>query len=56
MHAHRQGLLLRNVPLDAKLATDPTSYSAERWNYKRTPTTAHPPRSTDSGPAEGKNG
>ncbi|MBL9179138.1 MAG: c-type cytochrome [Verrucomicrobiaceae bacterium] len=31
------GLLLRfNTKLDAKLATDPTSYSAERWNYKRT--------------------
>lgn len=31
------GLLLRfNAKLDAKLATDPTSYSAERWNYKRT--------------------
>lgn len=33
-----KGLLLRfNEKLDAKLATDPTSYSAERWNYKRTP-------------------
>jgi cytochrome c2 len=32
-----KGLLLRfNAKLDAKLATDPTSYSAERWNYKRT--------------------
>jgi|UniRef100_UPI0037851065 cytochrome c2 len=31
------GLLLRfNAKLDAKLATDPSSYSAERWNYKRT--------------------
>ncbi len=33
-----KGLLLRfNTKLDAKLATDPASYSAERWNYKRTP-------------------
>lgn len=33
-----KGLLLRfNAELDEKLATDPTSYSAERWNYKRTP-------------------
>jgi cytochrome c2 len=32
-----KGILLRfNAKLDAKLATDPTSYSAERWNYKRT--------------------
>jgi cytochrome c2 len=32
-----KGLLLRfNAKLDPKLATDPTSYSAERWNYKRT--------------------
>lgn len=32
-----KGLLLRfNTKLDAKLATDPASYSAERWNYKRT--------------------
>jgi cytochrome c2 len=32
-----KGLLLRfNAKLDAKLATDPSSYSAERWNYKRT--------------------
>ncbi len=32
-----KGLILRfNAKLDAKLAADPTSYSAERWNYKRT--------------------
>jgi len=32
-----KGLLLRfNTKLNAKLATDPASYSAERWNYKRT--------------------
>jgi cytochrome c2 len=33
-----KGLVLRfNAKLDAKLATNPESYSAERWNYKRTP-------------------
>lgn len=32
-----KGVLLRfNARLDEKLATDPSSYSAERWNYKRT--------------------
>ena len=32
-----KGLLLRfNTKLDEKLTTDPASYSAERWNYKRT--------------------
>ncbi len=32
-----KGLLLRfNEKLNEKLATDPASYSAERWNYKRT--------------------
>lgn len=32
-----KGVLLRfNEKLDAKLATDPASYSAERWNYRRT--------------------
>ncbi|MGV3662148.1 MAG: DUF6797 domain-containing protein [Prosthecobacter sp.] len=32
-----KGLLLRfNAKLEEKLATDPTSYSAERWNYRRT--------------------
>jgi mono/diheme cytochrome c family protein len=32
-----KGLLLRfNAKLDEKLATDPASYSAERWNYRRT--------------------
>ena len=32
-----KGLVLRfNAKLDAKLATNPESYSAERWNYKRT--------------------
>jgi cytochrome c551/c552 len=33
-----KGILLRFThPLDPKFATDPASYSAERWNYKRTP-------------------
>jgi glucose/arabinose dehydrogenase/cytochrome c2 len=32
-----KGVLLRfNLPLDAKLATDPANYNIERWNYKRT--------------------
>lgn len=32
-----KGLLLRfNARMNEKLATDPASYSAERWNYKRT--------------------
>ncbi|MES2736893.1 MAG: DUF6797 domain-containing protein [Verrucomicrobiota bacterium] len=32
-----KGLLLRfNARMSEKLATDPASYSAERWNYKRT--------------------
>lgn len=32
-----KGLLLRfNAKLNEKMATDPASYSAERWNYKRT--------------------
>jgi cytochrome c2 len=33
-----KGLLLRfNAKLDPKLATNPDSYNAERWNYRRTP-------------------
>lgn len=33
-----KGILLRfNAKLDPKLATDPANFSAERWNYKRTP-------------------
>lgn len=33
-----KGVVLRfNAKLDAKMATNPESYSAERWNYKRTP-------------------
>jgi cytochrome c2 len=32
-----KGILMRfNAKLDPKLATDPSSYSAERWNYQRT--------------------
>jgi glucose/arabinose dehydrogenase/mono/diheme cytochrome c family protein len=32
-----KGVLLRfNEPLDEAAATDPASYSAERWNYRRT--------------------
>jgi len=32
-----KGLLLKfNAKLDEKLATDPDSFNAERWNYKRT--------------------
>jgi glucose/arabinose dehydrogenase/cytochrome c2 len=32
-----KGVLLRfNEKLDPRLATDPASYSAERWNYRRT--------------------
>jgi hypothetical protein len=32
-----KGIILRfNLKLDAKLAANPDSYSAERWNYKRT--------------------
>ncbi len=32
-----QGVLLRfDTPLDAKAATDPANFSADRWNYRRT--------------------
>jgi len=38
-----KGLLLRfNAKLDATLATNPDSYNAERWNYKRTPNYGSP--------------
>jgi len=38
-----KGLLLRfNLPLDEKFATNPDNYSAERWNYKRTPAYGSP--------------
>lgn len=45
-----KGLLLRfNEKLDAKLATDPASYNAERWNYKRTPDYGSPHLKPDGG-------
>jgi cytochrome c2 len=38
-----RGILLRfDVPLDPKQATDPANFSAERWNYKRTPNYGSP--------------
>lgn len=43
-----KGLLLRfNEKLDPKLATDPSSYSAERWNYLRTPEYGSPHLKSD---------
>ncbi|MBL9113636.1 MAG: c-type cytochrome [Verrucomicrobiaceae bacterium] len=43
-----KGLLLKfNMKLDAKLATDPASYSAERWNYRRTHDYGSPHLKTD---------
>ena len=43
-----KGLLLRfNEKLDPKLATDPSSYSAERWNYRRTPEYGSPHLKSD---------
>ncbi len=48
-----KGLLLRfNAKLDPKLATDPTSYSAERWNYKRTPDYGSPHLKLDGSPGQ----
>ncbi|MCB1212477.1 MAG: hypothetical protein KDK97_24345, partial [Verrucomicrobiales bacterium] len=48
-----KGLLLRfNAPLDAKLAQDPASYSAERWNYKRTPDYGSPHLKPDGSPGQ----
>jgi cytochrome c2 len=38
-----------NEKLDAKLATDPASYNAERWNYKRTPDYGSPHLKPDGG-------
>jgi mono/diheme cytochrome c family protein len=38
-----KGILLRfDVPLDSQKATDPANFSAERWNYKRTPNYGSP--------------
>ena len=43
-----KGLLLRfNEKLDPQLATDPSSYSAERWNYRRTPEYGSPHLKSD---------
>jgi len=43
-----KGLLLRfNEKLDPKLATDSSSYSAERWNYRRTPEYGSPHLKSD---------
>lgn len=48
-----KGLILRfNAKLDAKLATDPASYSAERWNYKRTPEYGSPHLKLDGTPGQ----
>lgn len=48
-----QGLLLRfNTALDPKLAQDPASYSAERWNYKRTPEYGSPHLKLDGSPGQ----
>lgn len=48
-----KGLLLRfNAPLDPKLATDPTSYSAERWNYRRTADYGSPHLKLDGSPGQ----
>ena len=48
-----QGLLLRfNMALDPKLAQDPASYSAERWNYKRTPEYGSPHLKLDGSPGQ----
>ena len=48
-----KGLLLRfNAPLDAKLATDPASFSAERWNYKRTSEYGSPHLKLDGTPGQ----
>lgn len=45
-----KGLLLRfNEKLDAKLAADPSSYNAERWNYRRTPDYGSPHLKPDGG-------
>ena len=48
-----QGVLLRfNEPLDLKLATDPASYSIERWNYKRTASYGSPHLKLDGTPGQ----
>jgi mono/diheme cytochrome c family protein len=48
-----KGLILRfNEKLDPKLATDPSSYSAERWNYRRTPEYGSPHLKRDGTPGQ----
>ncbi len=48
-----KGLLLRfNAPLDPALATDPASYSAERWNYKRSAEYGSPHLKLDGSPGQ----
>ena len=48
-----KGLLLRfNAPLDPRLATDPSSYSAERWNYRRTAEYGSPHLKLDGSPGQ----
>lgn len=48
-----KGVLLRfNEPLDPKLAADPASFSAERWNYKRTPEYGSPHLKLDGTPGQ----
>lgn len=48
-----KGLILRfNAKLDTKLATDPASFSAERWNYKRTPEYGSPHLKLDGSPGQ----
>lgn len=48
-----KGLLLRfNAALDPKLATDPASYSAERWNYKRSAEYGSPHLKLDGSPGQ----
>ncbi len=48
-----KGLLLRfNAPLDPTLATDPASYSAERWNYQRSAEYGSPHLKLDGSPGQ----
>lgn len=48
-----KGLLLRfNAALDPTLATDPASYSAERWNYQRSAEYGSPHLKLDGSPGQ----
>lgn len=48
-----KGLLLRfNAALDPALATDPASYSAERWNYQRSAEYGSPHLKLDGSPGQ----